>query len=79
VVGYPLNGLRKEINASLSKPVDAYLEASRFEQGCEEMYLASSKERVEVLKNWTSIEVPHDPTRKRRQGRGMMKVLGACN
>jgi hypothetical protein len=78
VAGYPLNGLRKEINASLSKPVDAYLEASRFEQGREEMHLSSTEERVEVLENWILIEVLHETDCKRRQ-RSVVKMPGLSN
>ncbi|KAF7718745.1 Sterol 3-beta-glucosyltransferase [Penicillium ucsense] len=59
VVGYPLHGLRKEINRSLRKSMDVYLKASRFEQGREEMHTSSAEERMEVLENWASIEVMH--------------------
>jgi hypothetical protein len=75
VAGYPLHGLRKEINVSLSKPVDAYLEASRFEQGREEMHMSSTEERMEVLENF---EVLHEAGLKRRQWR-MVKMLGLSN
>lgn len=81
LVGYPLNGLRQEINDSLRKPVEAYLEASRIEQGCEEMHMASTEERKEVVEKWISMEELHGQElhgrdRKRLQ-RSMVKVRRA--
>ncbi|KAJ5469731.1 hypothetical protein N7539_009349 [Penicillium diatomitis] len=78
VVGYPLHGLRKEVNQSLRKSVDVYLKASRFEQGREEMHISSAEERMEVLENWASIEVMHEVNPKRGQRR-MSKMLGLGN
>lgn len=74
LVGYPLNGLRQEINNSLRKPVEAYLEASRMEQGREEMHICSAEERIEVVEKWISIEELHGQDHKRGQKRSMVKV-----
>lgn len=74
MVGYPLNSLRKEINASLSKPTEAYLVSSRIEQGREETMVSTMVERQEVIEKWTSMKMPQQPGSKPMP----KKVLQVC-
>ncbi|KAJ5781219.1 hypothetical protein N7457_006379 [Penicillium paradoxum] len=56
LAGYPLVGLRRELQISLGKNVDGDIITSRIDQGRQEMQEATADERAEVARKWALIQ-----------------------
>lgn len=52
LVGFPLDGLQKNVRSSLSKSKSKEIIQSRITQGIEEMCTASSEEQNRVIQRW---------------------------
>ncbi|PLB37140.1 putative UDP-glucose,sterol transferase [Aspergillus candidus] len=55
LAGYPLDGLHKSLRNSLSRSKTHDIVASRISQGLQEMCLASTDERAEVIRRWHAL------------------------
>ncbi|THD00187.1 hypothetical protein EYZ11_000378 [Aspergillus tanneri] len=55
LAGYPLDGLHKSLRRSLSRTKTKDILRSRIEQGHQEMCLASTEERANVIRRWEEL------------------------